>query len=189
MVKATTDDLEAALVGILQHEWPSGDWTVPRLDVGTTLGNSTQQLRLAYFTARRSYTSGSVRLTTGTAASGLTLCQVALFSIAGNGDGTQVAITANDTGLLTANSVITKAWSSNPTLTRGTRYAVGLLQVGTTTAQVYGAAPLGGSVTARSTISPRTSGLLNSQTSMPSSFTDASLTASGTVMAADILPV
>lgn len=86
----------------------------------------------------------------GTLASGLTLGRLALFTSDGGSGLTCIARTASDTTLFTTSGVNTRAIADNGaaspsaigsvTLTRGTRYALGVLLVGTTMPQLVGMA-------------------------------------------------
>lgn len=107
---------------------------------------SSGQALFAYFTAPRSFTVDQITFCTrATAASGLTVCRYAFYTAAANGDLTIVARTANDTSLLIAvNTAYPKAFDTTGgypatySLVKGTKYAVGVLCVGTTMPTLLG---------------------------------------------------
>lgn len=157
-------------------ELASGESTMSRRSISNNaVASGSQSLRLTYFTARKTETISSVRVPTGgTAASGATLCRIGIYEEAGNGDLTLVASTANDTNLWIATSTVyTKSLSASFTKTRGTRYAVGLLFVGTTGPNFIGQTALNA---AEAGESPRLNGLVGSQSDLPSTVTNASIT-------------
>lgn len=107
-----------------------GQESYPREYATASNGTSVSgTLKLVYFTARKSETSTQVRLSTGgVAAATATLCRIGLYSIAANGDGTQVAATTNDTTLfIAANTSYSKVWASSYAMVAGQRYAIGHL--------------------------------------------------------------
>ena len=126
-----------------------GQSTMPRMAISAAnLPSGNGNLRVTYFTARKSETVTQVRVPCGTAAVGATLARIGLYSVdPGTGDLTLVASTPNDTGLwIVANTAYTKAFSASYAVTRGSRYAVGLIVVGTSTAPVFmGTGPGGAS--------------------------------------------
>jgi hypothetical protein len=91
-------------------------------------------LFLSYFVAEKYEDITTLTLyTAGTAAATTTLIRYGVYSVASNGNITLVASTVNDTALLAAtNTAYPKALSATWTKTPGTRYAVGMLFVGTT---------------------------------------------------------
>lgn len=158
------------------NELTSGESTMPRRFVSqTAVASGSQSLRLTYFTARKTETISQVRIPTGgTAASGATLCRIGIYEEASNGDLTLVASTANDTNLWIATSTVyTKSLSASFTKTRGTRYAVGLLFVGTTGPNFTGQTALNLS---EANESPRLNGLVGSQLDLPASISNSSIT-------------
>ena len=132
-------------------------------------------LKLAYLTAFRSETINSLKVNTGGtgAAATPTLCRLGLYSVAGNGDLTLIASTANDTTLFSsANTGYTKALTSGVAVTKGQRYAVAILVVsGTTMPSLAGigiSISLGGE-------SPRVYGQVNAQADLPASISAGSI--------------
>lgn len=167
----------------------TGESTLPRHLVATqTIGGTAGLLRLTYFTARKTETITQVRTNTGsTGASGATLCRIGVYSIDGSGNLTLIASTANDTALwVTNNTAYTKSFSASFSKTRGTRYAVGTLVVGASTAPTYcGIAAINAP---ESGMTPRISGYVSGQTDLPSSVTAASITDSGHMAYIVLLP-
>jgi hypothetical protein len=146
-------------------------------------------LKLTYFTADATEAVNSLGAFTGAqaAAATPTLCKMALFSVAGNGDLTLIAVTANDTSLFAAATTrYTKATTAQATRTAGQRYAHGLLVVtGTTAPQMAGATP---SIALVGDFPVRIYGQLTGQTDIPSSIPAGSLTNSNTMHYGLILP-
>lgn len=112
-----------------------GEVSFPRALVTTgTAVYTSGTLHLAYFTARKSETIGTLTLyTSGTAAATITLIRYSVYAVAPNDDLTLMASTANDTSLLiAANTAYPKALSSAWSKQAGQRYAIGQLVVATT---------------------------------------------------------
>lgn len=94
----------------------------------------------AYFTSVRNLTITQLATMSGNAASsGLTLARLALFTVTNNSDLVIVARTASDTTLLNSTGAFyqrslatTGGYPASYALVSGTRYAIGLLTVGTT---------------------------------------------------------
>lgn len=86
-------------------------------------------LLLTYFTSPVTFTTTRVRTMSRQASTPTpTLCQIGLYSVAGNGDLTRIAVTANDTALWNAdNTRFTKSWTASASIVAGSRYAVGLV--------------------------------------------------------------
>lgn len=154
----------------------AGESTFPRRmtnSAGVTTGN--QNLRLTYFTARKTETIGTVRTISGsTAAVGATLARIGIYEADASDNLTLVASVANDTNLWIAqNTVYTSTLSASFTKKLGTRYAVGVLVVGTSTAPTLcGMAYL---VATELALAPRLSGFMGSQSDLPSSVAVGSL--------------
>lgn len=169
--------LDQSLAYLQTQALTTGEETVPRHLVGSSTSSlSTQSLRLAFFTARKSETITQVRAVVSGTAAGATpsLVRFGLWIVDSSGNGTLVASTANDTSLFAStNTAYTKALSSSYTKVAGQRYAAGWLCVTATTApQIFGASPTLGTETA---VAPRTSGTWGGQSDLPASFTDANL--------------
>src|SRR5690348_15455141 len=166
--------------------WPqsnlisSGEETVPRDNSReTTLTIASQNLRLTYFTARKTETTTPVRtLTGGTAAAAApTLCRVGLYLIdPTSGDGTLVAAIANDTTLWAAtNTPYTRSWIAPYAKIAGQRYALGYtITTGVATPTFVGASAAGG-VATEAGQDPRLAGLLTGQADLPNNFSGASV--------------
>jgi len=155
-----------------------------------TVLSTTQNVRLVYFTARKSGTTTQVRVRSGNTAAGATptRCEIALFEINAAGDGTRVAVTANDTSLFAATSTAyTRSWGPYSMVT-GQRYALGWLVVTTATAPTYIGSQLGFGTDDEFDSSPRYVGRITGQTTMPSSFTAASVTGNNVRPYGVILP-
>lgn len=140
-----TGPLLADLLGFLGMSVDVVD-TAPRWDGGGNLVAVGGTLYLTYFTPLVSKTVSNITMqtaTTGTAPSGITLARMALFTAAANGDVTPVARTASDTSLFDTNfEAETRAFDTaggfpaSYNLVAGTRYAAGVLQVGTTPGRI-----------------------------------------------------
>jgi hypothetical protein len=174
-VKVGTRDV---LVDIDQpHDLAVGENTFPRRLIDTpscTLTNG--QLRLTYFTARKTETVTQIRALVTTASVGATLARVGIYEEATNGDLALIASTATDTALFGATGTITKALSASWSKTRGVRYAVGLLSVGTSTAPTFHGIATG--LLAEMNLAPRLSAFIGSQTDLPATVSDASVSGS-----------
>lgn len=156
----------------------TGESTLPRHLIIGTAGSGNNNLRLTYFTAKKTETITQVRMTTGsTAAVGATLCRIGIYEEdSATGNLTLVASTANDTTLWASGSTAyTRNLSASLSKVRGRRYAVGLLVVGTSTAPTFaGHAALSST---EAGIAPRLGGLVGSQTDLPSSISSGSISA------------
>jgi len=156
----------------------TGESTFSRRNIATnaaTVGNTT--LRLSYFTARKTETITTVLTTTGTVGttSGATLARIGIYSVDGSGNLTLVASTANDTTLwVSAATAYTKTLSASWSKVKGTRYALALLVVGGSTGLTFPGTLTGSS--AMLALAPRLSGLVASQTDLPSSIAVGSVT-------------
>ena len=179
-----TADLE------LVNELTTGESTLPRrYCIYSNLGLTNGYVRLTYFTARKTETVTQVRTICTVAAVGSTLSKVGVYSVATNGDLTLVASTANLSATLwiATNTAYTSAFAASFTKTRGTRYAVAELAVGTSTApQLWG---LGNVLIASEVgVAPRLTGHIVSQTDLPSTISAASVQDSAHNIYAALLP-
>lgn len=138
---------------------------------------SSGQVFFCFFTPLATVTVSQITMASGTpAASGLTLCRMGIFTTNETAV-TLIARTASDTTLFastqtayTRSLATAGGYPSTVTLTAGTRYGVGVIQVGTTPAGlcgVFNVAPLAG-------LSPRTNGSSSGQSDLGnlSSFTN-----------------
>lgn len=168
-----------------------GESTVPRHTANTASAVSTTSgnLRLTYFTATKTETTTQIRVGTGTTAAGATptLCRLGLYTVAGSGDITLVASTANDTTLFAnINTAYTKAWQVAYPKVAGVRYAIGLLVVsGAATPTLNGCAL---SSAAEGAIAPRLTGNVGSQTDLPASVAAGSISTTVVCLYAVLLP-
>ena len=157
------------------YDLATGDSTMPRRLAQGTSATGNGNLRLTYFTARKAQTVTQIRtMTNSTAQVGATLCRIGVYSEDTSGNLTLIGNVANDTNLwIAALTAYTKTFASSFAVTRGVRYAVGVLVVGSSTAPtLIGAFPAIGSET---TLTPRLSAFYASQTDLPSSVTAGSL--------------
>ena len=167
--------------------YATGMSTMPRWAVQTTSITLTSgSMRLCGFTAPRTETVTKVRFLSGATAAAATptLVRVGLYSVDTAGAGTLVASTANDTTLAaTQHTSYEKAFSASYTVTEGGLYAVGFLIVtaGATNTLVGSLNVSGGNVIGENAYLPRICGSLGSQTDLPASYTDASLSNTASV--------
>lgn len=147
----------------------TGEEVLPRL---STIGG--QQLvsgtvHLTYFTARKTETINNVRmLSDATAGAGVTLARMGIYSVAGNGNLTLVASTANDATLFDdVFSPYPKALTGAFAKVKGTRYAFAVLVIGSTMPAITGLTVSG----ADSSLDPRLCGILGGQTDLPANIT------------------
>ena len=163
----------------------TGEATLPREAITSTVALTSGQLQLTYFTAQKSESSAYARfVTSNVAAMGITFAKVGLYSVNTSTNAlTLVASTANTTSLGAAAYTPYKPAFSTPFVrTAGNRYAIGILFVGTTVPVIVGTA---GEWTINS-LPPRVCALLNSQSDLPASITDASLTSAPTRFYSDL---
>lgn len=154
----------------------SGEETMARDMATQSMGANTGNLYLSYGTFRKSESTTQVRITTFTTAAAATpsLVRIGLYTIASDGAGTLVASIASDTTLFAAASTTyTKSWTTPYSKVAGQRYALGVLVVTATTAPTLCGAPLPRGT--EPAAAPKLCAFLGSQTDLPSSFTDASL--------------
>jgi hypothetical protein len=153
------------------------------VDVAPRPGNSTATLSsgnayFTFFSPLWSSNINSISISSGTVVtSGVTLIRFGLYTFnEGTGVATLVARTAASTSIFaSANTLATLLFSTTGgypatyTLAAGTRYALGVIVVATTPGSVYtayNAQPL-----VLSALSPRTTGVVGSQTDLPSTTT------------------
>lgn len=142
--------------------------------------STTGELRLVYFTARKTEPVTQVRTISGGTAAGATptVCRVGIYTEDASGNLTLAGSIANDTTLwATQNTAYTSTLSAGFTKTAGQRYAVGLLVVTGATAPTYqgmGASLLAG----ESSQAPRISARFTGQTDLPGSVAVGSLATS-----------
>lgn len=183
------------LTGVIpDSELAVGENTMTRLLDSTSTNTLTNGLlRLTFFTARKTETITQVRTRTGAQAQvGATLCRIGIYTVDASDNLTAlVASTTNDTALWSAGSTTyTKALTASFTKTRGQRYAVGLLEVGSSTAaNAFGTV---GPEANEAAQVPRLSGTVSSLSDLPSAGSPVvavgSLAASNILMYAALLP-
>lgn len=178
---------EARAVNLLT----SGQETIPRMDVVSSLSTASQGLRLTYFTARKTEVVASMKMiTSGTAAAATpTLCRMGLYLVDDSGDLTLVASTPNDTTLFAAtHTPYTKALSASYAVARGQRYAWGVLVVsGATMPAFHGLGPFPGS-SAEHAVAPRLAGQVTGQADLPATIASGSVSNSGSMYYGVLLP-
>lgn len=155
----------------------AGEALMPRDVASSAVTMSSGNLRLAYFTARKSEVVTTLRVTTNSTAAGATptLVRYGLYTVAANGDITLVASTANDTTLFAAaNTAYPKALSAAYTKRAGVRYAIGVLVVTGAAAPTIVGENYGGSG-ADWALAPRLSGIVGGQADLPASVVAASV--------------
>lgn len=150
----------------------------PRMLANQTVTFTSGDLYLTYFTAYRNFSAGHIEVRIGsTAGSGLTKGRIGLYTVDPSTSAlTLVASTTNDTAGWTGTySGASKALTTgNPySLVSGTRYAIGIIFVGTTAPTLIGVQA--SSDWALNANPPRLIGKLASQTDLPSTVTDGSL--------------
>lgn len=173
----------------------SGEETLPRLlATAVSVALLNQRLTLAYFRPRTALLSANVRLVGGGTAAGPTptLVRAGLYSVAANGDGTLVASIANDTTLFSVSGTrYTRAWSAPVQLSAGAFYALGLLCVTAAAAPTVPGLIFdgdAGGARAEMMLDPILCGQLLAQADLPANFTQATLTSTGSMYYAAILP-
>jgi hypothetical protein len=164
-------------------EQPTVGEMVPPRDLisVTNVSHSSGTLALSFFTAEKTETITNLTAYSGATAAAATptFAAMGVYSVDNSGNGTLIASTTNDTTLFaTANTAYTKALSSSWSKLAGQRYALGILVVsGATMPTYYGPAYQATALmSAVLAVGPRRLGRLLSQTSIPGSFTDGSLT-------------
>jgi hypothetical protein len=158
------------------------------LCTSTSAGASNGNFRGPYFKCRKSQTITKIRTVVGgTNQVGATLCRIGLYTVDASDNLTLVASTANDTTLWnTTNTVYETALSSSYAVTRGVRYAIGMLVVGSSQAPGFLGFTLGNSAIGNTL--PRTGFLIGSQTDLPSSISVGSMTGSNVITYAALVP-
>lgn len=156
----------------------NGESSFPRISISQSNSSGSGNLRLAFFTARKTETITQVVAFTGTTAAAATptLCRIGIYSVAANGDLTLVASTANDTTLFASTSTAyTRTLSASWSKVAGTRYAIGALVVsGATMPMLIGTSVIVSAVAAGP---PLISAAISGQTDLPASVLSASVTA------------
>jgi hypothetical protein len=165
----------------------TGEELMSRLDtIGASPLNASGTVHLSYFTARKTETAANIRmLSDNTAATGVTLARMGIYSVDGSGNLTLIASTANDTTLFDdAYSPYQKAFTASFTKTKGTRYAAAILVVGTGMPTITGITCSG----ADASLAPRICGMVTGQSDLPASITAGSVAEDYRIFQATITP-
>jgi hypothetical protein len=163
------------LAKVLQNSTSVVD-VLPRFVTYTNLGQSSGFAYFMFFTAPQSVSVTQISMQSGTTPSAsLTLARMGLYTVDSSDNTTLVARTANDTTLFNASNAIntrsfdtTGGYPSSYSLVAGTRYALALIQVGTTPASVFG---INASQNLILSLAPRMSGNASGLSDLPTSRT------------------
>jgi hypothetical protein len=176
------------LLSDIPLELASGEPTMPRLNASGNVTMPNGNFRVAFFTARKTETVTQVRTVTNSQGQvGATLLRIGVYSVDASDNLTLIASTAHDATLwAAASTAYTKALSASFSKVRGTRYAIGAIEVGTSqAANLIGDISLSGAETA---VLPHICAVMTGQTDLPASVAVGSLVASGTALYAVLLP-
>lgn len=157
--------------------------------VSSNVPTGNQNLRLNYFTARKSLLSTQSRVVGGgtAAAAAPTLVRWGLYSIAANGDGTLIAAIANDVTLFSvALTTYTRPWLAPVNIVSGQLLAFGLLVVTAVAAPTVDGVMISGP--GESLLSPRINGNIGGQADLPANFAAAAPSVSGSWVYGVMLP-
>lgn len=111
----------------------SGMANMNRESATTTDRPASGSMIMSGFIATKSFTAANVNVYVTGAGSGLTLLKVGLFSLDASGNGTRIAVTADQSADANTNTgKRTYAFTGSVAVTAGTSYAVAILGVGTT---------------------------------------------------------
>jgi hypothetical protein len=162
-------------------ELSSGQETMPRA-LTSTVVFSTGNMRVAFFTARKSETTSQVKFVVTTAAAGgstgVTACYLGLYSVADDNTMTRIAVTENSTSSLSSTGLKTVSWASSVALVRGRRYALGATATFDSTTVPAINCGLGPGQTEATTV-PAIAALISTTSGVPStSYTAATVNAS-----------
>lgn len=162
----------------------TGEETFPRTQMtsAAAVTMSSQQMRLTYFTSRRSASTTQVKIWSGTqqAVATPTLCRIGLYTAASDGSLALVASTANDTALFAAaTTAYTRSWSTPYSTINGQRYALGVLVVSSQTMPSFGGGAPIAYVAESTTVLPVENAVVTGQSDLPSTVAAGSLTNSG----------
>lgn len=167
----------------------TGEETFSRLDATGAVTLSSQTMRLAYFTARKSETVTQARVIVGSTAAAATptLIRFGVYTVDSGGALALIASTANDTALLSVTqTAYTKAFSASWSKVQGTRYAAGALVVtGAAAPNIYGVAP---AVSTEAGQDPKLGASIGGQTDLPASATVGQAAASNQLPYVVLLP-
>lgn len=182
-------DLKVAL-GSLLDPITTGEETLARGWATSSYVASSGELRLRYFTARKTEPITKLALfsttAAGTSPSGPTLIRAGIFSVAENGDLTLVASIPNDVTLLAAaGAVYQRDLSASWNKVAGTRYAYGYIVV---TAGAVPGVPANLPQSALASIAPIRGGFKTGLSDLPSTVMAATISASSGAIYAEMRP-
>ena len=150
--------------------------TLPRYAAGASITLASGTLLLGYVTAPVNLSATSIVVGSASAASAtVTLGRVGVWSVDGSGNLTLLQGSVNDTALLGSVSTLYTKTIAAAALTRGSRYAVGVLIVGSTAGSVRGASGISGITS----LAPVMAAAVTGQTDLPASVAVGSLTTAG----------
>lgn len=152
--------------------------SIPRYAATGNLTLTSGTIIFGYFTPSNTLAATNILIGAGSTASAtVTLARLGLYSVDGSGNLALIQGTTSDTALLgSTNALYTKAITS-ASVTRGTRYAIGVLVVGTTAGSVRGSSNTAGIAT----LSPTMSSALTGQTDLPGSVAVGTLAVTGNI--------
>ena len=165
----------------------SGEATYPRLANNGSTVLTTQQVQLIYWTAATSGACTTVTTyTAGTAASGLTYANIGVYSVAGNGDLTLLQSTGDVHAAAWPGTFSHYTGTLTGTFNRvaGTRYAFGILAVGTGPPALYST----GTNQDLMQTAPLLAGNVPGQATLPATVAHGSVAADFTVFASVVAP-
>jgi hypothetical protein len=165
----------------------NGEEILPRLSVPGAQGLAASgTLHLAYFTARKTEVINQIRmLSDATAATGVTLARMGIYSVDGGGNLTLEAACANDAALFSGSyTPYQKTLTSALNKVKGTRYAIGVLVVGGGMPSITGTTCAG----ADASLNPRLCGIVTGQADLPASITVGTVAEDYRIFQATITP-
>ena len=160
--------------------------TIPRATAGASITLASGTMLFAYLTPPAAMSATGLWVVAGsTAAATITIGKLGLYSVAANGNLTLVQGSTNDTALLGTIGAAYNKTITAAALVAGSRYAIGVLTVGTTAGTVRGASGVTSSANPGGSW-PRMAAALAAQADLPASVTAGSLTATGNTMWAGV---
>lgn len=153
---------------------PANAWlTLPRDRSYSPITPTSGDLLLTYGTIDQALSATHLAAYTASAGAAITLAQLGIYTVAGNGDLTLVASSASDTSLFaTPNAEVNVALSASYNLVANTQYAFAVLVAASNTMPaLLGVPPLA----VIGNAAPRIMGKLAGQTALPASVTAASV--------------
>lgn len=171
----------------------AGESTIDRLNADyNNLGPASGTVQLTFFTALRSETINFVAMVAGSGGSAtLTLAKMGLYVADASGNCSGLVATASDTTLFnTANTIYKRALLSPFAKFAGQRYAVAVIEVGTTTGGIFGTTVLSAGAVGSTTglVSPVASANLTGQADLPASIAAGSLSGAGVALYTQLTP-